>query len=158
MSDATQSRSRSPSPPLSTTCRRPTGAIWIQVSIALQNSAGFFFFLNVFFSVQFQIFFYLHFFFCRFYRLGPVKCVDRLHTSHTTPTPPRNLAWSTRVWPGIIVSISISIARLFAYLISYFVFRTFEIWNYSISLISSWIRLDLRSFGLWRPLKWIVWD
>lgn len=119
---------------------------------------GFSFFSTFFFFSSVSVISLSSFFFCRFYRLGPVKCVDRLHTSLTTLTPPRNLAWSTRVWPGIIVSISVSIARLFAYLISYFVFRTFEIWNYSISLISSWIRLDLRSFGLWRPLKWIVWD
>lgn len=86
-------------------------------------------FLRFYFSFSY---FFIFFFFCWFYRQSPVKfvCVDRRTTSLWI------WSWSVQVWP-IIARGRISIARLFAHLISYFVL--FEIWNYSISLISSWL-------------------
>lgn len=158
MSDATRSRSsqislRPSTPPADAQLGQ------FEFRFRLRFRIPFFFLLCVFFFFwffQFQLFLYL-LFFCRLYRLGPVKCVDSLRLS-LAATPPRNLAWSTRVWPILVALARISLSYRSPICLYNFVFRTFEIWNYSISLISSWIRLDLRSFGLWRPLKWIVYD
>lgn len=91
------------------------------------------------FYFSFSYLFLYLLFFCWFYRQSPVKfvCVDRPTTYYVSLWLRLQIwSWSVQVWP-IIARGRISIAHLFAHLISYFVL--FEIWNYSISLISSWL-------------------
>lgn len=128
MSDATRSRSsqislRPSTPPADAQLGQ------FEFRFRLRFRIPFFFLLCAFFFFlvfSVSVISLSSFFFCRLYRLGPVKCVDSLRLS-LAATPPRNLAWSTRVWPILVALARISLSYRSPICLYNFVFRTFEI-------------------------------